>query len=63
MGPRELNALETMENVVAYLQLRIKERDAAIERLIDSSEDDRRRLLRWMLERDRGETEPPRPHA
>jgi hypothetical protein len=60
MGSRETNALETMEQVVAHLQLRIKEPDAAIERLIDSIEGDRRRLLRSMLERDRVDSEPPR---
>lgn len=55
MGSREVEALETMERVVVHLQLRICERDAAIERLLDSIEGDRRRLLRWLLERDRGE--------
>jgi hypothetical protein len=59
MRPPDVRALETAERVLVALRLLpTSERDYAVNALIESIEDDRAKLLAWMLGRRRSDTNP-----
>lgn len=52
-----MRALETSEKVSGFLLLHVPDRDVAIDRLIESIDRDRHKLLAWMVRHDK--REPP----
>jgi hypothetical protein len=63
-GSPDLRALETAERVLAGLRLLAEdESDHAIRSLIDAIEDDRARLLAWMIGWHVSPKPPPRSRA